>query len=107
MAGGDAIETQSFVESTKILYELVLGRKVGYLPFRMTRLTLVLLFVALAASAQNPEVNRYLGEARKAIADKDYPAAYEALHKAQQFHPYHQAILYKPRRNGCADRQAR
>jgi len=60
----------------------------------MTRLTLVFLFIALAASAQNPEVNRYLGEARKAIADKDYPAAYEALHKAQLFHPYHQAIFY-------------
>lgn len=60
----------------------------------MAKLTLILLFAASATFAQNPEVNRYLAEARKAIGAKDYPAAYEALHKAQLFHPYHQAILY-------------
>ncbi len=66
----------------------------GFLPFRMTRLLAPLLFVALHAFGQNPEVNRYLAEARKALAVKDYPAAYDALMKAHVFHPYHQAILY-------------
>lgn len=60
----------------------------------MIRLALLLLLMATVAAAQNPEVNRYLAEARKALAGKDYPAAYDALTKAYAFHPYHQAILY-------------
>lgn len=60
----------------------------------MIRLACLFLLMASLAVAQNPEVNRYLAEARKALAGKDYPAAYDALTKAYAFHPYHQAILY-------------
>lgn len=47
------------------------------------------------ASAQSPELNRYVSEARNAVASKDYAAAYESLIKAHTFHPYHQGILYQ------------
>ncbi len=60
----------------------------------MIRLASLFLLMATLAVAQSPEVNRYLAEARKALANKDYPAAYDALIKAHAFHPYHQAILY-------------
>jgi tetratricopeptide (TPR) repeat protein len=61
----------------------------------MTKLILLLLLTALTASGQNPEVNRYVTEARKAVTNKDYPLAYEQLTKAHAFHPYHQGILYQ------------
>lgn len=60
----------------------------------MTRLILLLLLVTVSATAQSPEVNRYLNEARLAVTNKDYPLAYEKLTKAHALHPYHQAILY-------------
>lgn len=60
----------------------------------MTRFIPLLLLVVLSATAQNPEVNKYLAEARTAVTNKDYPLAYEKLTKAHALHPYHQAILY-------------
>lgn len=59
----------------------------------IVRITLLLL-VVMCARGQNPETNRYLAIARKALSEKDYAAAYEALTSAHAFHPYHQAILY-------------
>jgi len=61
----------------------------------MFKLLFTLLLLAFGAAAQNPEVNRYITEARKALANKDYPVAYEQLTKAHAFHPYHQGILYQ------------
>jgi hypothetical protein len=61
----------------------------------MIRIFLLALCCATAAVAQNPEVNRYVAEARKAVAAKDYNTAYDNLVKAHAYHPYHQGILYQ------------
>lgn len=63
---------------------------------------ILLLFVVMYAHGQNPETNRYLAIARKALSEKDYAAAYEALTSAHAFHPYHQAILYNLGVTGAA-----
>jgi DNA-binding beta-propeller fold protein YncE len=62
----------------------------------MIRILIITLFTATSTVvAQNPEVNRYVAEARKAVAAKDYTTAYDNLVKAHAFHPYHQGILYQ------------
>lgn len=61
----------------------------------MIRILLLSLSCATAAIAQNPEVNRYVAVARKAVAAKDYATAYDNLVKAHAFHPYHQGIMYQ------------
>jgi tetratricopeptide (TPR) repeat protein len=60
----------------------------------MTRSILLLFLVISHAFGQSPELGRYMSEARKALADKNYGIAYDNLIKAQAFHPYHQGILY-------------
>lgn len=61
----------------------------------MTRPLLLLFLVVGHAFGQSPELGRYMTEARKALANKDYVLAYDNLIKAQAYHPYHQGILYQ------------
>lgn len=61
----------------------------------MIRILLLALCCTTTAVAQNPQVNRYVAEARKAVAAKDYSTTYDNLVKAHAFHPYHQGILYQ------------
>ncbi len=61
----------------------------------MTRTLLLFLIVVGHAFGQSPELGRYMTEARKALAGKDYLLAYDNLIKAHAVHPYHQGILYQ------------
>lgn len=61
----------------------------------MIRILIALLLIGPVAIGQNPEVGRHVSEARQAVANKDYAAAYDHLVKAHAYHPYHQGILYQ------------
>ncbi len=61
----------------------------------MKKLTLLLLFITLAAPAQEKDLNYYLAEARKFSSAKDYVQAYAMMAEAHKLHPYHQGILYQ------------
>ncbi|MBL7850949.1 MAG: hypothetical protein JNN04_08610 [Cyclobacteriaceae bacterium] len=61
----------------------------------MIRILFSLLLIGPVAIGQNPEVGRHVAEARQAVANKDYAAAYDHLVKAHAYHPYHQGILYQ------------
>ena len=61
----------------------------------MKKLTLLLLFITLAAPAQEKDLNFYLAEARKFSSAKDYVQAYAMMAEAHKLHPYHQGILYQ------------
>jgi hypothetical protein len=61
----------------------------------MKTLTLIFLFITLAASAQDKDLNYYVTESRKSYASKDYAQAYVLMTEASKLHPYHQGILYQ------------
>lgn len=61
----------------------------------MKSLILIFLFIALAASAQDKDLNYYVMESRKSYAAKDYAQAYVFMTEASKLHPYHQGILYQ------------
>ncbi len=61
----------------------------------MRKFTLIFLFITLAASAQDKDLNYYVSSSRKFAEVKDYEHAYIMMAEAHKLHPYHQGILYQ------------